>query len=98
MDLMLFSMESRDIQVKSPTVTAQDSTGAGDTFAGAFLHYICMGKDIMKQTRFRTFSPAKWYVDGGQGYPTKKLNLYTKRLNWASHDFQALRALIININ
>ena len=28
---------------QSPKIKAQDSTGAGDTFAGAFLHYICMG-------------------------------------------------------
>ena len=49
---------------QSPSVSAKDSTGAGDTFAGAFLHYICMGKGYDEankiSNRFASEVVRKW--------------------------------------
>ena len=43
---------------KSPKVKAVDATGAGDMFAGAFLHSICKGHDFQKSADFACYAAA----------------------------------------
>lgn len=47
------------IEVSAPKVTAIDTNGAGDMFAGAFLHAICQGKDYKTAGEFACIAAAK---------------------------------------
>ncbi len=58
---------------QSPTVTAQDSTGAGDTFAGAFLHYICMGKGYNEANKISNIFASEVVRRWGARLPNEKI-------------------------
>lgn len=47
------------IEVSAPSVTAIDTNGAGDMFAGAFLHAICQGKDYKTAGEFACIAAAR---------------------------------------
>ena len=58
---------------QSPKVSAQDSTGAGDTFAGAFLHYICMGKEYGEANRISNIFASEIVRRWGARLPNEKI-------------------------
>ena len=65
---------------QSPRIKAQDSTGAGDTFAGAFLHYICKGYGFDKANQVSNIFASEIASRWGARLPKEIIEALDKKI------------------
>ena len=65
---------------QSPRIKPQDSTGAGDTFAGAFLHYMCKGYGFDKASKVSNMFASEIVSRWGARLPKKIIESLDKKV------------------